>query len=54
MENYLKAPAPGCDELLRQAAAAPRQPARMEELARLAPGAKAVVDLVVGEKGSVT
>lgn len=50
IENYLRAPAPGYDELLRLAAASPRRPDRLEELARLAPGTRVVVDLVTGGK----
>lgn len=48
LENCLVAPAPGYPALVRSAAGSPMQPARLNELVRLAPGAKAVVDLVHG------
>lgn len=48
-ENYLVVPSPGWGELLRKAAGAPLQPAKLDELSRLVPGAKAVVDCVAGQ-----
>ncbi len=43
LENYLVPPAPGYEALLRRAAAAPRQPAKLAELVELVPWAKPVV-----------
>jgi hypothetical protein len=52
MDNYLVVPAPGYEELLRRAAASPMQPARLDELSRLVPGAKAVVAFVTEQARS--
>lgn len=43
-ENGFVEPKPGYADLLRSAASSPREPARLNELIRLAPGAQTVVD----------
>lgn len=46
LENYLTPPEPGYDALLSKAAALPLHPERLDELVRLAPWARTVVDAV--------
>ena len=46
LENHLLPPEPGYEELLKRAAAAPLDPARLAELVRLVPLAVTVTDLV--------